>query len=210
VLDATPAGEPVYRHLGFRAASSSSAGRAWRCRRLHRRWPPTGSARIADDFEAIAALDQGAFGVSRRALLLNLFRRGDSRAWLAQDGSGFVLARTGQRAIQIGPVVAQDEAGAIALLASALNALTGPVFLDVPKRWTALGAWLAQAGFTRQRRYLRMSLGLTAPLTCDDRSFVLAGAGVRMTPHPMDCPSPSGSSRAALDSASARPDAIPW
>jgi predicted GNAT family acetyltransferase len=38
VLDATPAGQPVYRQLGFQPDSSSSAGKA--------RWPRTSTLRI--------------------------------------------------------------------------------------------------------------------------------------------------------------------
>ena len=176
VLDATPAGEPVYRHLGFRAGfelerweSSAPAG-------------ATASTRGADvrraevaDFDAIAALDQAASGIGRRPLLQAFFARPDTRVWIAGDQSGFVCTRAGRIATQIGPLAARDPDGAIVLLATALRAQDGPVFLDVPKRWSELAAWLEQAGFVRQRPYLRMALGAGAPMTCGDRMFVMAG-----------------------------------
>ena len=176
VLDATPAGEPVYRHLGFRADFDLE------------RWEgvgalpgsvcaPSADVRSADaaDLGSIAALDQAANGVGRRALLHNLLARRGTQAWIARDGSGFVVAREGHRATQVGPLVASEQESAVQLFASTLQALSGPVFLDVPKRWSALAQRLEQLSFTRQRPYVRMSLGATAPLACGDRMFVLAG-----------------------------------
>lgn len=198
VLDATPAGVPVYRHLGFRAGFDlerwegsgplalpvrSAIGGADRERERDADADrdgdneSEGGVRVADaaDFDLIAALDQAASGVGRRVLLQNFFVRPDTRAWISRDGSGFVLARAGHRATQIGPLAAADPAAALALLAAALRTIAGPVFLDVPKRWAALAAWLEQIGFVRQRPYTRMSLGAAAPLDCGDRLFVLAG-----------------------------------
>ena len=175
VLDATPAGEPVYRHLGFRTGFELE------------RWQggdaPMPASAVADavrradaaDLDAIAALDQAASGTGRRALLQNFFARADTQAWVARDGTGFLLARAGRRATQLGPLVARDASGALTLLWAALAALAGPVFLDVPKRWGEIAAWLEGAAFTRQRPYVRMALGSGAPLDCGDRMFVLAG-----------------------------------
>ncbi len=176
VLDATPAGEPVYRHLGFRAGFDLE------------RWegtlPPDAAAATevsalrradASDLDAIAALDQAANGVGRRPLLQNLLARPGTQAWMARDRSGFVVAREGTRATQIGPLVARDPGAAITLLEGAFGARAGPVFLDVPSRWRELANRLERRGYVRQRPFVRMSLGTAAPLACGDRLFVLAG-----------------------------------
>ena len=85
------------------------------------------------------------------------------------------VAREGHRATQVGPLVANEPQAAVELLGATLQALTGPVFLDVPKRWSGLAQRLEQLSFARQRPYERMSLGAGAPLACGDRMFVLAG-----------------------------------
>lgn len=176
VLDATPAGEPVYRHLGFRAGFALER---WEGMVPPDRVGPVEEARVrraeAPDLDAIAALDQAANGVGRRLLLQNLLARAGTQAWLARDGSGFVIARDGKRATQLGPLVAGDPEAATALLGAALRARSGPVFLDVPSRWRDLATRLERLGFMRQRPFVRMSLGSGAPLACGDRVFVLAG-----------------------------------
>jgi hypothetical protein len=86
-----------------------------------------------------------------------------------------VLARPGRLATQIGPLVANDEAAAIALLQAALARIDGPVFLDVPDRWTGIAAELQRRGFTIQRGFRRMVLGRDAGFGDPGRSFVIAG-----------------------------------
>lgn len=205
VLDATPAGQPVYRHLGFRvgfeferwegtlqaapAPSDRAAGHASHTEddrfdtdtRDDR--PDIGSAdddaairrATRSDLDVIAALDQAATGIGRRALLQNVLERSGTQAWIARDGSGFAIARDGQRATQLGPMVAADPAQAIAFLAKALRARAGRVFLDVPQRWRELATWLEARGFVRQRPFARMALGAAVPFACGDRQFALVG-----------------------------------
>ena len=185
VLDATPAGEAVYRQLGFRpgfalerwqGVAGSASNRA-----AHDARPPAVEVRAATaaDLDALVALDRRATGLDRRGLLQSFLARPGTRAWLAADLAadviGFVVARTGTRALQIGPLVARDADTAQALLATALDASGGPVFLDVPTRWPALAARLESRGFVRQRPFVRMDLGAPQAIVCDDRLFVLAG-----------------------------------
>src|SRR5450755_2997758 len=76
VLDATPAGEPVYRQLGFRAGFHFERWEGTRPPDTVA--PPEVSdvrAAEASDLDAIAALDQAANGIGRRPLLRNLLAR---------------------------------------------------------------------------------------------------------------------------------------
>ena len=184
VLDATPAGQPVYRHLGFRPGfeferwegTLSTEGSAGADEPPPDENPavPLRSAGAAD-LDAITALDQAAAGgVGRRALLKEVLGRAGTRAWMTADGSGFALVRDGHRAAQLGPLVAANPMSALALLGAALRSRAGALFLDVPTRWRELAAALETRGFARQRPFARMALG-GAPFACGDRLYALAG-----------------------------------
>jgi hypothetical protein len=172
VLDATPAGERVYRPLGFAPIFGLT------------RWQGEGGgatpsdgirAMTKDDLPAVAAIDAVAFGAPRAFLIESLFGRAPRLAFMSEDGNGFALARPGRIATQIGPIVAAGEKTAAALLNTALDAATGPVFLDLTDRWTELKRLLQQRGFTVQRPYLRMALRRDAPFGDPSRLFVIAG-----------------------------------
>jgi GNAT superfamily N-acetyltransferase len=173
VLDATPAGERVYRPLGFEPIFKLSR---WQGVGSGAAVLPPGIRPMQDrDIAAIATLDAAAFGARRPFLIENFFRRAPHLAFATDDASGFVLARPGRVATQIGPVVATDDAVAAKLLAASLDAACGPVLLDLADRWDHLGALLARRGFTVQRPYLRMGLGRALPFGDPDRTFIVAG-----------------------------------
>jgi ribosomal protein S18 acetylase RimI-like enzyme len=178
VLDATPAGAAVYRGLGF------AAGFAFE------RWQSGTPFDIAIDAKALRAaeamdgaaivpLDRAASGSYRRGVLENFLARPATRAWLGADGRSFVIARAGRRATQVGPLVAPDAGQAIALLSAALAsagvAEGERIFLDVPESRRDLVAWLERHGFTRQRSFVRMSLGAAHPPALGEGACVLAG-----------------------------------
>jgi GNAT superfamily N-acetyltransferase len=186
VLDATPAGAQVYRRIGFEpgfalerwegeggdAPSPVGAPGASRMQDGHDDAPrPSGPG----DLDAMAALDAAATGLGRAWLLQAFVSRPQTRAWLTGAGDGFLIARAGHRAAQLGPLVAPDERRALSLLHAAVAAARGPVFLDVPARWSGLAAWLMARGFRRQRPFVRMALGGAHTLSAPDRLFVLAG-----------------------------------
>ena len=172
VLDATPAGERVYRPLGFEPVFGLSR---WQGEGGTGGRPPAGIRAMTDnDLAVVAATDAAAFGASRMFLIESLFRRARQLAFVTADGSG-ALARPGRVATQIGPIVAADEQAAAALLEAALGAATGPVFLDLADRWDGLKRWLERRGFTVQRPFLRMGLRRAAPFGNPARLFVVAG-----------------------------------
>ena len=77
--------------------------------------------------------------------------------------AGYVLTRDGQLASQVGPLAADDDRIARALLARALAAAGGPVFLDLPERDTVMTDAAADAGFAPVRRFVRMARGVADP-----------------------------------------------
>jgi len=110
----------------------------------------------------------------RPALLAHLAVRQPAMA-LVSDAGGFVLGREGRTAYSIGPVVADDEATGLALIAKAASSVPGPFIIDVPDRHTKIRRWLERQGAVSPRGYVRMTLGSAPGL--DDPSHVFALAG---------------------------------
>jgi ribosomal protein S18 acetylase RimI-like enzyme len=153
LLDATPAGALVYRDLGFAELATME------------RWEGeggTGKVRAAavrlgpSDLDRLIAADEAAFGSTRRFLLEDFLRREGTLAWAYDDS--YVVMRRGHRAMQIGPLVAASDEAARVLLATAIAAARGKVFLDLFTPWRDLAALLEACGFARQRPFLRMAL----------------------------------------------------
>jgi hypothetical protein len=170
LLDATPAGREVYRRIGFRDT--------WTMRRW--RVPcgtATGVARPIEegDWPTVETLDRAAFGADRGGLLRHLAARLPAAARVSDDG--FSLGRDGRTADQIGPVVAADEAAAIALIGAALAALPSgrAAYIDVLDRCGMVAGWLEQLGAAVERPYTRMVYGRDAGF--DDPGLLVAAAG---------------------------------
>lgn len=172
LLDATPAGEAVYIPLGFRPLCGITRwqGHGRTDETVVTTALPLDEAGLADAI----ALDAAVCGAPREGLLRSLQARAPQLALRLKQHS-FVLARPGRLATQIGPLVANDEAAAIALLQAALARLDGPVFLDVPDRWTGIAAELQRRGFSQQRGFRRMVLDRDTGFGDPGRSFVIAG-----------------------------------
>ncbi|MGG5809411.1 GNAT family N-acetyltransferase [Falsiroseomonas sp. CW058] len=170
-LDATPAGREVYARLGFRDLLGFAR---WS---VPRDLPaPARAVRPLrpEDWPALLALDAAAFGAPRAAPLRNFARRRPDAAFVTPDLRGFVLARDGLRAPQIGPVVAPDEPTAIALVAAARAALGVPAVLDLADSAGGVAAALAAQGGERLRPFTRMVLG-DAGFGKAERNFAFAG-----------------------------------
>ncbi len=179
-LDATPAGREVYRQLGFEDVYGLD--RLWADRVAP---SPDGGetpARIAPltmgEIDEVAEYDARSFGADRRALLAHLRQRLPQRAFVARVGewlAGYVMARDGRQAIQLGPIVAEDPDIAIALARHALDGYAGAAVIDAMDYQAPLIDWLKRSGFEFQRPYIRMLLGRTEPV--DQKDYVFAPAG---------------------------------
>lgn len=171
-LDATPAGEPIYRQLGF---AGDLAMTRWRAEAPD----PGGEAAAMPapelDLEAAVALDARCLGAPRRFLLAAFLNRPGTRV-LSLDGGagGFAMARAGRLAEQIGPVVAPDPEAAWALIGGLVRSGTGPQVIDLLDDRPELASRLRSAGFAPVRPFRRMRRG---PQAAADTSLLHAAAG---------------------------------
>ena len=171
-LDATEQGRPIYLPLGFRDL--------YRISRWHfdgvKEMPPTAAVRrmAIADLPGMRVYDHELSSMNRPALLAHLAVRQPAMA-LVSDAGGFVLGREGRTAYSIGPVVADDEATGLALIAKAASSVPGPFIIDVPDAHANIRRWLERQGAVSPRGYVRMTLGSAPGL--DDPSHVFALAG---------------------------------
>lgn len=163
-LDATPLGQPVYERLGFEpeytltryegvVTHGSQAVLAGRVGFRHA---------SMDDLSGILYLDQQVIGADRSKFLTRLFAERPEHAWVGIAGgwvAGYVMARAGNNALQIGPCVADEDVGQD-LLARIFRAHVGwRVFLDIPLGHERSLAFARQRGFISQRELVRMVRG---------------------------------------------------
>ena len=166
-LDATPAGEVIYRKLDFVAEYGLT--------RLFLDSRPSGVMRgpgvrllESSDWPALLEMDLRAFGASRASLLERFAAGSPGYAWVAEDHGrlhGYLMGRRGHDRDQIGPLVAESAATARVLLDAVLATRTRPeIFIDVPEHQRKFRERLAQLGFAVERPFLRMYRGrLTTP-----------------------------------------------
>ena len=174
-LDATPLGRKVYVPLGFvdeyelsryeanpGAAAPSAQGLADRGEGTAA--PGKLVPYAAVDAAAVAALDAAAFGVPRPQVLAALGARDPELCFASRDAEGrlrgYLIARQGARAVQVGPWSAREADAAEQLLLACLGNVTGrTVFVDVPATNAAGVELVKKYGFRVQRTLTRMFLG---------------------------------------------------
>jgi hypothetical protein len=134
---------------------------------------------IADsDWATLCAYDAKAFGADRNALLGRLRGRLPAAELIAEQNgrfAGFMLGRNGRTSCKLGPLVAESDDAACALLSRALTTITGPVYVDFADSKLVLLAWLASCGFTPQRPLTRMLRGRASGFDDEARTFAVAG-----------------------------------
>lgn len=181
-LDATPAGRAVYGALGFNDV--------WGFHRLERRArrsagedspAPAGVVirPLADrDWQPLCSYDASAFGAERSGLLAGLRGRLPPAELVAERGGrivGFLLGRDGRIAGQAGPLIAENDTIACALLARALDALDGLVFIDLADAKSAVRQWAETHGFVPQRPFTRMLYRSSVRLDDPTRTYAVVG-----------------------------------
>jgi GNAT superfamily N-acetyltransferase len=173
-LDATPLGRPLYERLGFVEQFSLA--------RYEGTLPAVGAvadlAAVASEaWEKLAALDEAVTGTDRRRLLLRLFAEqpGSVQAVHDADGpAGYLAARPGSKARQLGPCIASPAAG-VRLFTQAWQRHGGQrVFLDIPLANEAACRLAESQGLAIQRRFTRMCRGTPR---CERLEWVWASSG---------------------------------
>lgn len=165
ILNATEAGETLYRQLEFHGIGSiiQHQGASFSAPlvplRAGERIRPMGR----NDAARLVELDAMAGGVRRESVLTALIEHGE--AVVLDDGGktvGFAFYRRFGRGHIIGPVIARDTAGAKALVAYWIGSNAGMFMrIDVPGE-SGLSDWLEELGLSRISHVITMVRG-TAP-----------------------------------------------
>jgi GNAT superfamily N-acetyltransferase len=161
-LDATPLGQPLYEKLGFVAEYA-----------LHRyegTLPPAEPIEVPiaeeplveADVQDMLRLDQEVTQTDRRKLLLRLASEFPQNMRVRREAgsiAGFLAARPGARALQIGPCLARGNVGRQLLEVAHRQYGGRNVFVDIPDANEPAACWALETGLTKQRRLLRMGRG---------------------------------------------------
>ncbi|MBD3627337.1 GNAT family N-acetyltransferase [Cyclobacterium sp.] len=179
-LDATPAGQAVYEKLGFKKEYS-----------LFRWIRKTGGALTNSDlspsvykldssgFNEILPFDAAVFGADREVVLRHIWTSFPGGAYLFREQGivkGFLLSRKGSNYLQLGPLIAENEAVARALLQQAMIQWGGrELVLDMAANRPEMNAWLEQEGFRIQRELIRMYLHTNSSAGMPEKYYLIAG-----------------------------------
>src|SRR5262249_7903745 len=119
---------------------------------------PVGSELVDD----LVRLDREVTKLDRRRFLEKLWKERPDEARAVLPGgrlAGFLMARTGTRALQLGPCMANSDAGLL-LLDDAHHRHAGEtIFLDFPTANSTAVTWAEMRGLGVQRPFLRMCRG---------------------------------------------------
>ncbi|MFI6322637.1 GNAT family N-acetyltransferase [Nonomuraea sp. NPDC050556] len=139
-LSATEYGRPLYEKHGFKTVGTMVTHKGFFTGR------PSGTTRVADDLGAVIAYDTPRFGADRSKVLLSGYHQ---QIRVASDGdriTGFGGMWRAHDHLTIGPVVADDEDTARALIADLAAGAEEPVRLDLDQARPGLVAWAEANG----------------------------------------------------------------
>ena len=180
-LDATPLGKQLYDTLGFRDEYTLARMERQAVRQAAPVQGEAGEVQplAADRLSAVIAYDAPVFGAPRPAILVALAANRPEYAYLQltdERVTGYCLGRAGSRFDQIGPIVADDEAGARSVLLAALGHSRGSaVIVDALAGHTGWMEFLHSLGFVEQRPFIRMCLGELRHPGEPARQYAIAG-----------------------------------
>jgi GNAT superfamily N-acetyltransferase len=161
LLDASPAGQPLYEQLGFVAYDAVVIFQRDETLSSPFTYPPRVSPLTLPSLDRIAVSDAKAFGTDRSRVLHFLLEAYPGRAFQSLDGNGqdingYLFAQQNR----IGPWVMQDGDAAEGLLQAALSLpFSGPISVAVPGENTPAVALLQHYGFKPGRVNRHMGKG---------------------------------------------------
>lgn len=164
-LDATPLGQPLYQRYGFEDEATLSRqvrdARLTEAPKARRRLAPALVRPLTDaDLPVVIEQDCDTFGGTRGSLLEWAFHGAPQYAHAIRTDDGvmqYCLGRPGRLFDQIGPVVANDDETAHALVCAALaQAADRPVVIDAFDERHAFTAALRADRFVVERPLVRM------------------------------------------------------
>jgi predicted N-acetyltransferase YhbS len=163
LLDASPAGQPLYERLGFVPYDTAEIFQRVDGPQIFSR-PKRLRPISAYDLELLTAIDTNAFGADRSRILRALLEAYPDRAFLLPDDVGQITGYLFARENRIGPWVCYKEEDAEVLLQAALSLpFTAPVSVAVPGENLHARVLLQRYGFELVRINRHMGRGCGAP-----------------------------------------------
>jgi GNAT superfamily N-acetyltransferase len=161
-LVATKAGFTLYQRCGFREQHGIGQHQGTATQIPAFAVPPDTALRPVSsaDLDALCALDATVFGAGRPQVISAVLDGGGG-VLAHRNGRlvGFALARQSGRGVLIGPIVADGEPLAIALIAHQLKATGEFTRVDIPQAAVQLAEWLDAAGLVCVDRVTTMIRG---------------------------------------------------
>lgn len=162
MLDATALGQPLYHSLGFEVVEEVVRMECNTPTLSPQSTPIDIQSVQLEDLPVLCRFDQGQLQFDRSLLLQDFFKRGPTYAYKAVKGEtiiGYCLGRAGSHFHHIGPLVAENDEIAQALLVAAGRTITLHLIIDVPTNKKDWLESLQTKGFTIQRSFARMCRG---------------------------------------------------
>ncbi len=182
VLNATEAGEPLYARMGFKRTGviRQHQGLAAALSRPPELGQHEQMRSIREsDVARLVELDAAALGVRRPHVIEALIRHGDGIVLATgNDIVGFAFCRRFGRGHVVGPVVAQDQQAAQAMMAYWVTSLRGQfVRADVPAG-RGLSSWLDGLGLVRCSEVNTMCRGEPPQQSAEFKTFALVNQAI--------------------------------
>jgi hypothetical protein len=178
-LDATPDGKKLYDTLGFKEEF-----RLTRFQILNYSFDlPLSKIKCQSikttDLVKIIKKDLPIFGADRSVIINHLAKNKPDLAWVCKEKdkiTGYCFGRDGSNFTQIGPLIADNQATAEALLLCALkNSRNSNYIIDSLDSQTGWNSFIKEIGFKKQRPFIRMFLGKHAFPGQPKLQYLIAG-----------------------------------